>query len=60
MAIYLKSEWRTELEGDGDGFIRITQWQDGCEQTIWLSLHQFQTILNHEKTLTREAVGGLE
>jgi hypothetical protein len=57
MGIALKAEWKTDVEGSGDGFVKITQYQDDGEQTVWLSLNQFQRIISFEKTLTREAVG---
>ena len=46
----------TEIFGNGHGFICITQ-KDGKKETIiWLTIHQFETIWNHQKTLVREAV----
>jgi hypothetical protein len=58
MSILLKAEAETEVMGDGDGFIKITQTMPNGEETvIWLSVHQFQTIFNHEKTIIREALG---
>lgn len=46
----------TEVFGTGDGFVCITQKADDVETVIWLSVHQFETIFNHEKTIVREAV----
>ena len=58
MALYLQAEQETEVVGCGDGFISIKQTNsDGEEREIFLSLHQFQTIVNHEKHLVREALG---
>jgi hypothetical protein len=61
MPIYLPSEMETEVYGTGYGFICIKQKDfDGQEQRISLSVHQFSTIFNHEKTLVREALSGKE
>jgi hypothetical protein len=58
MSIFLKAELETEVCGDGDGFISILQKRrDGEESVIWLSVHQFETIFNHQKTIIREALG---
>ena len=58
MSIFLKAELKTDVVGDGDGFISITQTLSNNEQvTVWLSVHQFQTIFNHEKHLVCEALG---
>jgi hypothetical protein len=57
MPIYLPKELETEVYGTGDGFVCISQKDiDGQEAIIWLSVHQFSTIFNHEKTIVREAV----
>ena len=57
MPIFLPQEMETEVYGTGSGFIRISQKNiDGQEAIIWLSVHQFSTIFNHEKTIIREAV----
>jgi len=57
MPIYLKKEYETEIEGTGDGFIRISQIKESNEEVvIWLSINQFQTIFNHEKYLNDEAL----
>jgi hypothetical protein len=56
MPIFLPKEFETEVCGHGDGFICISQKQGAEECAIFLSIHQFQTIWNHEKTLVREAV----
>ena len=57
MPIYLPKELETEVYGTGDGFVCISQKDiDGQEKKIWLSVHQFSTIFNHEKTIVREAV----
>ena len=56
MPIYLPKEMETEVFGTGDGFVCITQKVDDVETVIWLSVHQFETIFNHEKTIVREAV----
>ena len=56
MPIFLPHEMETEVFGNGHGFICITQ-KDGKKETIiWLTIHQFETICNHQKTLLREAV----
>ena len=57
MPIFLPKELETEVYGTGDGFVRISQKDiDGQETIIWLSVHQFSTIFNHEKKIVREAV----
>lgn len=57
MPIFLPKELETEVFGTGEGFICITQKDmDGRETIIALSVHQFETIFNHEKTLVREAL----
>jgi hypothetical protein len=56
MPIFLPHEMETEIFGNGHGFICITQ-KDGKKETIiWLTIHQFETIWNHQKTLVKEAV----
>jgi len=58
MAIYLYAEMETEVQGTGDGLISITQTDSNGEKTqIWLTVHQFETIFNHEKRIVREAFG---
>jgi hypothetical protein len=56
MPIFLPKEMETEVYGTGDGFVCISQKADDVETVIWLSVHQFSTIFNHEKTIVREAV----
>ena len=57
MPIFLPKELETEVFGTGEGFICISQKDiDGRETIIALSVHQFETIWNHQKTLVREAV----
>jgi hypothetical protein len=57
MPIFLTKEFETEVFGTGEGFICIIQKDiDGQETRIALSVHQFETIFNHEKTLVREAL----
>ena len=57
MPIYLPAEYVTEVAGTGDGFVSFTQKrQDGEEMVMYLSLHQFETIFNHEKTIVKEAL----
>ena len=57
MPIYLPAEYETEVAGTGDGFVSFTQKRrDGEEKVMFLSLHQFETIFNHEKTIVREAL----
>jgi hypothetical protein len=56
MPIILPKELKTEVCGLGDGFISIIQTRGVKECEIFLSIHQFQTILNHEKTLIKEAM----
>lgn len=58
MLIFLKAELKTDVVGYGDGFISITQTlPNGEEITVWLSVHQFQTIFNREKHLVHESLG---
>ena len=58
MSIFLKAELETEVAGDGDGLISILQkGPDGEESVILLTIHQFETIFNHEKAIVREALG---
>jgi hypothetical protein len=57
MPIYLPAEYETTVAGTGDGFVSFTQKRlDGDAMVMYLSLHQFETIFNHEKTIVREAV----
>lgn len=58
MGIYLRPEFRTEIEGDGEGFIAISQEQEGETQTVWISVAQFHAILSDAKMLIKEATGG--
>lgn len=56
MAIYFPMEAETVVAGDGAGFISITQTPpDGIAVVVWLSVHQFKEIWNHEKSLIAEA-----
>jgi hypothetical protein len=58
MSIYLPKELETEVVGHGDGLISINQKTiDGDELVVWLTVHQFETIFNHEKHIVREALG---
>lgn len=58
MSIFLPQEHETEVVGHGDGWISFNQKQpDNKEVVIWLSVHQFETIFNHEKSIVREALG---
>ena len=58
MSVFLKAELETEVTGDGDGFISILQKKsNGEESVVWLSVHQFETIVNLEKHLVSEALG---
>lgn len=56
MPIFLPHEMETEIFGNGHGLICITQKDGKKETSIWLTIHQFETIWNHQKTLLREAV----
>jgi hypothetical protein len=57
MPIYLPAEYETTVSGTGDGFVSFTQKNfEGEEMVMYLSLHQFETIFNHEKTIVREAL----
>lgn len=57
MPIHLPNEMQTEVYGTGDGFICFEQKDiDGQQHYVFLSVHQFMTIFNHEKTLVREAL----
>jgi hypothetical protein len=52
MPIYLPAEYETTVSGTGDGFICFSQKRlDGEEMIMFLSLHQFQTILTMKKQL---------
>lgn len=53
MALFFKAEIETEVIGDGEGFIQILQ----GEQVVWLSVNQFENIVNQEKHIVREAFG---
>jgi len=59
MSVYFPLEAKTSVVGDGEGFIAITQTppKGGDEVVVWLSVHQFQEIWNHEKRLIAEAYG---
>ena len=58
MSIFLKAELETEVVGDGDGFISILQKRpDNEESVVWLSVHQFETLVNEQKHLVNEALG---
>lgn len=56
MPIFLSKELETEVFGTGDGFIVIGQTSNDGKSFVHLSVHQFQTILNLEKTIVREAL----
>lgn len=57
MPIFLNKEFETQVNGDGCGFICITQKNNEDEEvSIWLSVNQFQTIFNHEKFILKEAL----
>ena len=58
MPVCLPKEIETEVVGHGDGTISITQYRDDDEVIIWLTVHQFSTIFNHEKTIVKEALEG--
>jgi hypothetical protein len=54
----LPMEFKTEIHGDGSGFICITQnTNDGSDQKIWLTVHQFIAIVSQEGNIVREALG---
>jgi len=57
MAIALPFEIETLVFGDGDGNVVIKQTSQGEESLIFLTVHQFETIFNHEKHIVREALG---
>lgn len=58
MSISLPIEYATEIAGNGDGTIVITQKDEFNEvSTIYLSVHQFETIFNHSKHIVSEAWG---
>jgi hypothetical protein len=58
MSIFLKAELETDVVGDGDGFISLTQTlPDGEKVVIWLSLHQFEIIVEEQEHITKEALG---
>lgn len=56
MAIYLPQEFETEVHGE-DAHICIKQTNNGEESIVWLTIHQFETIVNREQHLVREALG---
>ena len=57
MPLHLPTEMQTEIFGTGYGFICIKQKDiDGQESRVSLSINQFMRIVNHEKTLVREAL----
>ena len=57
MPIYLPAEYETTVAGTGDGFVSFTQKRlDGEELVMFLSLHQFETIFNHQKRIVNEAL----
>jgi hypothetical protein len=55
MPIFLPEEFETEVYGNGTGFIVVEQKQASETYTIYLSVHQFETIFNHEKRIMKEA-----
>lgn len=56
MPIFLAKELETEVFGTGDGFICIVQKDEfGNETAISLSVNQFESIFNHDRTILREA-----
>lgn len=57
MGLFFRPERETEVRGDGDGWISIKQQTCKGEVVVWLTIHQFQTIFNHEKHLLAEAMG---
>lgn len=59
MSVYFPLEAATSAAGDGEGFISITQTppEGGNDSVVWLSVHQFREIWNHEKRLIAEAYG---
>lgn len=58
MSIFLKAELETAIVGDGDGWISLTQkLPHGEEVVIWLSLHQFEIMVQEQEHLLREALG---
>lgn len=60
MPIFLPKEMETEIFGNEHGFICIIQKDGRKESFVWLTIHQFSTIVNQEKTLVREALNGKE
>ena len=61
MGLFLRAEIETEVYGDGDGFIRISQTNDkGEDVEIWLSANQFGIIVEQEKFLVNEAFRGVD
>ena len=57
MAIKLPNAFRTDVYGTGDGYIVLKQDNGSGEvSVVYLTLHQFQTILTNEKHLTEEAL----
>lgn len=54
MPVYLPAEIETDVFGE-DGMICIKQTNNGEETEIWLTVHQFETIFNFQKTIVKEA-----
>jgi hypothetical protein len=58
MSIFLKAELETAIVGDGDGWISLTQkLPNDQEIVIWLSLHQFEIMVQEQEHLINEALG---
>jgi len=58
MSLNLNIEYKTTVEGDGQGFICITQIDEhGETRAVYLSTHQFEIIVEEKEHLVLEALG---
>jgi hypothetical protein len=58
MSIFLKAELETDVVGDGDGFISFVQkLPDDQKILIWLSVHQFEVLIEQKDHIISEAWG---
>lgn len=61
MTVFLPYERETEVSGHGDGSISIKQTNESGESVeIWLTVHQFETIFNFEKSIVNEALDDIK
>jgi len=58
MSIFLKAELETDVVGDGDGFISFVQKLPNDQKIlIWLSVHQFEVLIDQKDHIISEAWG---